>query len=197
MSGIADEIASFRPMLVRFGYRLTHSREEAEDLAQSAIAAAIKSAGQFKPGTNLKAWLHTILRYELISERRRYRNRMETEWADICDDVPADVAGAADHVEYVDAMRRFLYGLAALPPNMADSLVAVTVAGLTHERAAREFGSALGTVKSQVFRARQELKRIVDGGSPRRRPDFGRVLQHAPPVLADTYANLYEGFRVS
>src|SRR5207245_1808477 len=72
---LGDDIAEFRPRLYAFAYSLTRDADEASDLAQETCAHALRAAHRFEPGTNLKAWLFTILRNLHLNQRRDVATR--------------------------------------------------------------------------------------------------------------------------
>ena len=115
---------------------------------------------KFQPGTNLRAWMFTILRntyYTAVVKRRR-------EVADEDGKYAATLSAPATQ-EWSIAVRSLSAALQQLPHDHREALVLVGAAGMTYEEAAEICGCALGTIKSRVNRARARLLLIMDAGS--------------------------------
>jgi RNA polymerase sigma-70 factor (ECF subfamily) len=146
------------PMLRGFARSLSGNYDRADDLVQETLVKAIANRDKFKMGTNLHAWLVTILRNQYYSEGRR-------RWREISD---AEGTHAARLVEQPGhsarlEMREFMAALQALPPDQREALVLVGASGLSYEEAAEVLGTRVGTVKSRVSRARSRLELMLDG----------------------------------
>jgi RNA polymerase sigma-70 factor (ECF subfamily) len=137
--------------------RLQGNRDRADDLVQDTLLRAWSHIDKFEHGTNLEAWLFTILRNLFHSEYRKHRREVED----------ADGFHAARlkthpdqqaHLDYED----FLTALAKLPPDQREALLLVGAQGMSYEEAALVTGVALGTVKSRVNRARSRLSSLLD-----------------------------------
>jgi RNA polymerase sigma-70 factor, ECF subfamily len=151
-----DEVLRLLPALRAFARSLTSSTADTDDLVQDCIVRAWTHADQFRSGTNLRAWLFTILRnnhYSLAKRRHRevadpegfHTSRLMME--------PAQEWGITG--------RELGVALAALPDDQREALVLVGGAGLSYEEAAEICGCALGTVKSRVNRARTKLAALM------------------------------------
>ncbi|MEX0760755.1 MAG: sigma-70 family RNA polymerase sigma factor, partial [Tistlia sp.] len=108
------------------------------------------------PGTNLRAWLFTILRNSFYSQLRKRRREVE--------DVDGVHSGAlfvvANQVEHI-RMREFQNALGKLPEEQREALIMVGAAGYSYEETAQICGCAVGTVKSRVNRARRKLAALL------------------------------------
>lgn len=163
-SGIAPDTAVFKadllalvPFLRAFARSLSGRHEGADDLAQETLVKAWQSRGSFVPGTNLKAWLFTILRNQFYSDRRRAWR--QTPWDDeSAERIPGSDREQAWAAELSDTAR----ALKALPTEQREALILVGAGGFAYEDAARICGCAVGTVKSRVARARRALVAILD-----------------------------------
>ena len=146
------------PALRSFARGLCGNRDLADDLAQEALLKAWAARTSFRPGTNFKAWLFTILRNHFYSQGRR-ASRFAAWDPDLADRilVPPPDQGVAIH--FADLER----GLGRLPLSQREALVLVVTHGLQYEEAADVMGCAVGTVKSRVARARVSLMRFLDG----------------------------------
>jgi RNA polymerase sigma-70 factor (ECF subfamily) len=151
----------------RVALRLAGDPTEAEDLAQETMLKALRAWEQYRLGTNAKAWLLTILRNAFLNRHRRERRRRET--ADVYEIEPFTVFR---DVQEVDPEGRFfarlvddevLHAIDALPVEYKEALVLADVEGLSYAEVAEVLEVPVGTVKSRLFRARQQLqKRLYD-----------------------------------
>jgi RNA polymerase sigma-70 factor, ECF subfamily len=156
-----DAIVAAIPSLRAFAISLCRNGEQAEDLVQETLLRGYANIKSFTPGTNMMAWLFTILRNEFYSEcRRRRRRPFESidERADSLAARPTQVAQAA-HQELCVALNK-------LPPEQRVAVVLVAASGLSYDEAAKVCGCPTGTMKSRVFRAREELARILSIEGP-------------------------------
>jgi len=160
----------------------------ADDLTQEALIKAWASRDSFTPGTNMRAWLCTILRNVFYSHIRRHAREIQ--------DVEGVHAGKLvaqpeqqGHVELQDlaeAMQR-------LPEDQREALMLVAAAGFSYEEAADICGCAVGTIKSRVSRARQTLLQMFEGGDAAPRPTTARI--NAASLAAMMQATVPTGLR--
>ena len=154
-----EKLTAIIPQLRAFARGLCGNPDLADDLVQDTMLKAWGARTRFWADTNFRAWTFTILRNHYFSITRR--QKFVGDW----DDLVADrkLAAPADqdsHVELGDLMR----ALAQLPDPQREALILVAAGGLSYEEAAEIMGSALGTVKSRVARARMALEALMDGG---------------------------------
>jgi len=145
-------VLEFMPALRAFARSLTRNRTEADDLVQETLLKALSNIDKFDPGTNLRAWLFTILRntyYTEIRKRRRENDGMATLAQQDSNVGPAQ--------EWAVTLTSLKEALELLPSDQREALVLVGAAGLSYEEAADVCGCALGTIKSRVNRARAKL----------------------------------------
>ena len=154
-------LAKLTPFLRGFSMSLARQRELAEDLAQEALAKAWRSRRSFVPGSNLKAWLFTILRNEYFSQQRRAWRQVDWD-VELGNNIPSHSEEQHWALELSDMTR----AMQDLPDTQREALILVGVGGFSYEDAAALSKSAVGTVKSRVARARQALKGILDGHRP-------------------------------
>ena len=152
-----DEVVGLIPALRAFAWSLSHNGSDADDLVQDTLIKAWTNREKFEPGTNLRAWLFTILRNTYYTNvlRRRREVRDETgEYAETLTSPPTQ--------EWTVAMRALQAALQQLPHEHREALILVGAAGLSYEEAAQICGCALGTIKSRVNRARTRLLKIME-----------------------------------
>ena len=155
------ELIALIPHLRRFSRALCGRRAIAEDMAQEALAKAWRARDRFEPGTNLKAWLFTILRNEFCSHARR--GWRETHWDS---NKGERIAAPADEQEWAMYLSDAARALGGLSDGQREALILVGAGGFSYEDAAEICGTAMGTVKSRVARARVALTKILDGDKP-------------------------------
>jgi RNA polymerase sigma-70 factor (ECF subfamily) len=152
-----DDVVVLIPALRAFAWSLSHNAADADDLVQEALIKAWSHRERFEPGTNLRAWLFTILRNTYYSAVARRRREVRDETGQYAATLTAEASqdwGVAVHALQAALMR--------LPHEHREALILIGAAGLTYEEAAEICGCALGTIKSRVNRARARLLKIMD-----------------------------------
>jgi RNA polymerase sigma-70 factor, ECF subfamily len=135
---------------------LTDSREEADDLVQDTLVRALANIDRFERGTNLNAWLFTILRNLFHSEWRKLKREVEDidgAYAARLSTIP-EQGGRLDLADFRTAMTK-------LPADQREALLLVGAQGFSYEDAAQICGVAVGTIKSRVNRARKRLIELL------------------------------------
>jgi RNA polymerase sigma-70 factor, ECF subfamily len=140
------------PSLRAFAMALTNDVSRADDLVQETILRAWQNQDRFEPGSNLGAWLFTILRNLFYSHLRR----MKREVADSEGSYAAQLRTAPDQEASV-IVKDMWRALGELPPDQREALLLVGAEGMSYDEAARICGVAVGTIKSRVNRARRRL----------------------------------------
>ena len=147
----------------RVALRLSGDPAQAEDLTQDTMLKAFRGWHQFESGTNVRAWLLTILRNTFINEYRRKRQRGPTVDLD-----QIESFSLFDQVQDVDPEGRFfnqivdetvIRAIDELPDEFREALVLSDVEGLPYAEISQIIGAPVGTVKSRIFRARKALQR--------------------------------------
>jgi RNA polymerase sigma-70 factor (ECF subfamily) len=150
--GIVKEI----PNLRAFATSLSGSVTLADDLVQDTLLRAWSNADKFQAGTNLRAWLFTILRNAYYSHyRKRTREVQDTDG--LYSERLAIVGDQESHLDLADFRR----ALATLPAEQREVLTMIGATGLSYEEAAEICGVAIGTIKSRLNRARAKLSEIL------------------------------------
>jgi RNA polymerase sigma-70 factor, ECF subfamily len=147
-----DEILVHAPALRAFALSLCHSPDRADDLVQDTLMRAWSHFGSFRPGTQLRSWLFTILRNGYYSDLRKRRR-------DVADPEGAFVARLCVGPAHDGALAlgEFLRAFADLSAEHREVLTLVGALGFSYEEAALVTGLPVGTVKSRVSRARALL----------------------------------------
>jgi RNA polymerase sigma-70 factor, ECF subfamily len=158
---VADEMVALMPQMHNFARSLCRDAVRAADLVQEALLRALSNVERFQPGTNLKAWLFTILRNEHYSQLRRQKFEavgMDTSTLP----EPSVLPNHDGEIE----LRELNDALSTLPTGQRTALLLVSASGLSYEEAAAICGCAVGTIKSRVARAREMLVELLDNSKP-------------------------------
>ena len=157
-----QELLAALPGLRGFALSLVVNATRADDLVQETLLKAWKSQDRFEPGSNLMAWLCTILRNQFYTECRRAKREVED----------ADGTAAAQLIvlpsqEHGIELQKVWAILAKLPPAQREALLLVAGQGMTYEAAATLLGTQTGTMKSRVSRARAFLAETLKASDDR------------------------------
>ncbi|WP_322895844.1 MULTISPECIES: RNA polymerase sigma factor [unclassified Yoonia] len=151
-----DELVTHLPAMRAFATSLTRNAAAADDLVQDAVVKAWSNFDKFQPGTNLRAWLFTILRntyYSLYRKRRREVEDPDGKMAGQLSEKPA-------HDGHL-AMADFRVAFTKLTDEQREVLILIGAEGFSYEEAAVMCGCAVGTVKSRTNRARKRLAELM------------------------------------
>ncbi|MEM1428743.1 MAG: RNA polymerase sigma factor [Pseudomonadota bacterium] len=151
-----DEIAQHLAAMRAFAISLTRDATAADDLVQDTVVKAWTNFGSFREGTNLRAWLFTILRNHFYTTRRKLRR----EIGDADGVFSSRLAEKPAHDGRL-ALRDFAAAFAQLPDEQREALVLVGASGFSYEDAARMTCVPAGTVKSRANRARRKLADLL------------------------------------
>ena len=142
---IQQQILGFEPQLRAYAMSLSRSADKSDDLVQETMLRAISKIETFRPGTNLGAWLTTILRNCYLSDLRRRRN--EVEDADGC---YSESLRAAPEQEAVLEYKEFWTALREIPFDQREALLLVGAAGLSYEDTAMLCRTTTGTANQLI-----------------------------------------------
>lgn len=145
------------PSLRAFAISLIRTADKADDLVQDTIVKAWSKQESFKPGTNLKAWLFTILRNEFYSQMRK--NGREVQ--DTNNVFSNNMSIHPPQYGSLD-LKDFKKALDSLPAEQREAILLIGASGFSYEDAAQICDCAVGTIKSRVSRARIKLQNILD-----------------------------------
>jgi RNA polymerase sigma-70 factor, ECF subfamily len=155
-----DQLVAMIPSLRAFALSLCGDASHADDLVQETLVKAWDHLGSFEEGTNLKAWLITILRNTFLSDYRKRRHEVNDRSGE-------HAAHLATHPEQLGRMdlNDFLAALAKLSPEQRMALILVGAEQFSYEEVAKICGCSVGTIKSRVNRGRRRLAELLDVGS--------------------------------
>lgn len=161
-SQFTSELASHLPAMRSFAAGLSGSRVEGDELVQEASLRALTHHDKYMPGTNMRAWLLTIVRNCFYTQHRKQRRFVDSQGETPDPVVEPDQEWRIRHGELLAA-------LDDLPSYHREALLLVVVHDLSYEEAAQALGCSIGTIKSRVFRARTMLADALDTERPRLR----------------------------
>lgn len=151
-----DELHEHLGALRAFALSLTRNSAAADDLVQDTIVKAWSNIEKFQRGTNLRAWLFTILRNTFYSDRRKRKREVPD---------PEGIHAATLYEKPAHdgrlAMNDFVVAFDQLSPEHREVLTLVGASGFSYEEAAGMMGVAVGTVKSRANRARARLSEML------------------------------------
>lgn len=152
-----DELVEHLPAMRAFAVSLTRNSSLADDLVQDTVVKAWTNLDKFKPGTNMRAWLFTILRNTFYSHRRKVKR----EVPDVDGVFAGNLATKPSHdgrMQLTDFLRAF----AKLSDEQREALILVGASGFSYDEAAKMCGVATGTIKSRANRGRKALSELLD-----------------------------------
>ncbi|ROR34651.1 sigma-70 family RNA polymerase sigma factor [Inmirania thermothiophila] len=159
MSEEAGQLVAHIPRLRRYARALVGDPEAADDLVQDTLERALTRLNRFRPGTDLRAWLFTIMHNLYVSALRRYHRRpLHHAFEEGREGVPG---GQEDSLR-LDELEA---ALARLPSAQREVLLLVVLEGMRYEEVAAVLEIPLGTVMSRLYRARERLRRLLEGGA--------------------------------
>lgn len=153
---LEHRIAAETPHLRRYARALTRDRERADDLVQDALERALRKRHLWRPSGRLRSWLFRILYHQYLNQRPRQRREYSKVVA--LDEARHHGEHAPTHdtsLQYRDVMR-VVY---ELPANQRDVLLLVALEQPSYAEGARMLGLPVGTFRSRLSRARDELRR--------------------------------------
>ena len=155
------DLLAVQEELLRFAYKLTADREEANDLLQETSLKALDNEDKFEPDTNFRGWMYTIMRNIFINFINNYRKIVrEQTFVDQTDNqyhlsMPQDSGFASTEGAYdLKEMHRIVNAL----PRDYKVPFSMHVSGFKYREIAERLGLPLGTVKSRIFFTRQKLQ---------------------------------------
>jgi RNA polymerase sigma-70 factor, ECF subfamily len=158
---LRQELVKWIPNLRAFALSLTQSAQHSDDLVQDTLVKALANLEKFEMGTNMRAWLFTILRNSFYNEIR-HKKYHQTTTLDEIDPGALDLRATQEkYIEFQDVLK----GLSQLVPEQREAIILIAAEGLSYEEAAAICKCPVGTVKSRLSRARRRLEEYTDGGS--------------------------------
>ncbi|KKB07318.1 RNA polymerase sigma factor [Devosia chinhatensis] len=150
------EMLATLPSLRAFAVSLTGKHDKADDLVQDTVMKAWAKQSSFQMGTNIKAWLFTILRNEFYSQMRKRGREVQDSDGVFTErlSVHPSQYGSMD-------LEDFKKALSQLPDDQREAVILIGASGFSYEEAAAICECAVGTMKSRVSRARSRLGELL------------------------------------
>jgi RNA polymerase sigma-70 factor (ECF subfamily) len=160
MSDFARLLQNEIPRLRRYARALTRDAARADDLVQSCLVRAIAKKHRWEPGTDLRAWLFTILHNQNVNEVRRSVREGVVVAVSVEDVAPMLTVAprAAASLQLRDLER----AIKLLPEEQRQVILLVGLEGMRYEEVAAVLDIPIGTVRSRLSRGREMLRRLMD-----------------------------------
>jgi RNA polymerase sigma-70 factor (ECF subfamily) len=159
MSDFHRQIEEQIPRLRRYARALTRNPDRADDLLQDTLVRALDKQHLWQPGTNLRAWLFTLMHNQNINAIRR--NEPLKSSVDI-DDTAIALTAVSD-TQAASKLAELDRALGKLPQNQRAVILLIGLEGMSYEEAAAVLKVAIGTIRSRLSRGREALRRLMDG----------------------------------
>lgn len=162
MTSFADDVAALYPNLHRYAVRLLHDRGSAGDLVQQTVLHALSREHMYEPGSNLRAWLFTMLHNTYVNGVRRSARDLAVSVD------PSDLASHStlDESAYFRIMlRETNTALATLSREQRRTLLLAALDGEDYDQMAELEDVPIGTIRSRLSRARSALRSKLDDSS--------------------------------
>lgn len=152
-----QQLVELLPSLRAFARSLCGDRVLADDMVQESVLKAWAARDRFEMGTNLKAWIYTILRNQYYSHLRKREREVE----DADEEMASRLGTTPNQIDKL-ALKDLGRLLMLLPKNQREALLLVGASGFSYEEAAEICGCAVGTIKSRISRGRESLAGLLE-----------------------------------
>lgn len=156
----SEQVLEHIPRLRRYARALVGDRYAADDLVQDTLERAWNKFHLWRPGSDLRAWLFSIMHNVFVNQVRSKRNEIERTMEEM--PVVAVRATQSDFLEIADVDR----ALRTLPDEQREVLLLIAVEGMTYEEASGALSIPIGTVMSRLSRGRERMRRVISGELP-------------------------------
>jgi RNA polymerase sigma-70 factor (ECF subfamily) len=185
MSAILDDdlglgIVAHAAALRRYALLLMRTTDQADDLVQDCVARALSRAHLYRPDTNLRAWLFTILRNIFITQTRKAKNQRDY----VSDCLARGPVVALPNQFHTVALKESLQLMQRLPVQEREAVALLGIYEMTCGEAAQHAGANIGTIKSRTSRGRAHLRQLAlpedrqGGGTPIGETSHGNRCRH-------------------
>jgi RNA polymerase sigma factor (sigma-70 family) len=150
------------PKLRRYARALVRDMDRADDLVQDTLTRALTKQDLWAPGSNLRAWLFTLMHNQHVnSVRRPARESVELD----ADDMSSMLVATTDPTASCQ-LRELENALACLRNEEREVILLVGLEGMRYDETAEILGVPIGTVRSRLFRGREALRKLLDMDEP-------------------------------
>jgi RNA polymerase sigma-70 factor, ECF subfamily len=186
MSDICKKIEEEIPRLRRYARALTRDVNAADDLVQDCLTRALSKVHLWQPGTDLRAWLFTILHNQYVNHVRRAVREGAAVGLSDTEPMLTSAPNQGKRLELRDLER----AIARLPEEQRSVLLLVGLEGMRYEEVAAVLDVPVGTVRSRLSRGREMLRQLM-GMVPEREPEPARVTTLRRPTPAHRPVSAY------
>ncbi|MBM3354873.1 MAG: sigma-70 family RNA polymerase sigma factor [Betaproteobacteria bacterium] len=155
----ADSVVELIPRLRRYARALARDKAAADDLVQDTLERAWAKLHLYRRGTDLRAWMFTVMHNVFVNQVRAARAGVQLE-----DDTP-ELSRPARETEALE-LRDLDRAIRRLPAEQREVLLLVALEDMSYDEAARTLGIPIGTVMSRLARAREKLRSMLSGLPP-------------------------------
>ena len=166
MSRHADEVVQHIPRLRRYALALLRDPDRAEDLVQETLARALGRINFWRAGSDMRAWLFTIMHNQFVNDCRREQKRPDTIALDHRHADTQTEPAAQSRAETDASLDDIQSALMRLPQTQRSVLLLVSLEGLSYAETARVLDIKPGTVMSRLHRARERLREWLNQAPP-------------------------------
>jgi RNA polymerase sigma-70 factor, ECF subfamily len=160
MSDLALLLEAQIPRLRRYARALTRDATRADDLVQGCLVRALAKQHLWQPGTDLRAWLFTILHNQHVNDTRCLLREGARVAGEATRSIPAVFPNAMASLQLRDLER----AIAMLPEGQRQAILLVGLEGMRYDEVARVLDIPVGTVRSRLSRGRHMLRKMIDEG---------------------------------
>jgi RNA polymerase sigma-70 factor (ECF subfamily) len=159
MNQVYAEIEDYVPQLRRYALALSHNPVAADDLVQESVARALTKSDLFNAGTNLRAWLFTIMHNVHISNARRQKHI----GMPVDPDIAAATLATQPSQESPLVIKALNRAMQVIPDSQRVAVIMAGVEGMSYEEISEHLNVPVGTIKSRVSRGRDALRKALHG----------------------------------
>ena len=157
MSKLSRLVEQEIPRLRRYARALTHATDRADDLVQDTLVRALAKIHLWQPGTDIRAWLFTIMHHQYVNTVRREARERTTVNIEHVSSTLTAITDPTARRQLVELDR----ALARLPSEQREVVLLVGLEGLPYESVAQILGVPIGTVRSRLSRGRERLRELM------------------------------------
>lgn len=168
LKAFEEIVELYQGKVLNIVYHMIKNQDEVEDIAQEVFIKIYKNIGKFQGKSSFYTWVYRITANTCLDELKKKRNviyldeQIKTEEGQINVELPSDGKGQEELYEEKELKEKLLSSLDKLEPKQKLMIVLRDIKGLSYEEIAQITGKKLGTVKSQINRARLRLKELLE-----------------------------------
>jgi RNA polymerase sigma-70 factor, ECF subfamily len=157
---VRDQMIDHVPRLRRYARALLRDRDLADDLVQDTLERGLRNSARFLPGSDLRAWLSTIMHNVFINHiSKRAAHAVHVPMED--ENIDEAEFAAPEQQSYALEVRDIDDALQRLPPDQREILLLIAIDGMTYAEVAQALSLPIGTVMSRLSRARERLRLML------------------------------------